>query len=123
MNSKLLFFSIFATIFIILIILNILKKGRINIKYAILWLLAFSGLLIVLLIPNLLNTVTDFFGFSLSSNMILVFFIAILVLVCSGVLAINIRVNVGSFSEAKDKIIEWYDEVVVPIFERGVNIE
>ena len=81
MNSKLLFFSIFATIFIILIILNILKKGRINIKYAILWLLAFSGLLIVLLIPNLLNTVTDFFGFSLSSNMILVFFIAILVLI------------------------------------------
>ena len=50
-------------------------------------------------------------------------FIAILVLVCSGVLAINIRVNVESFSEAKDKIIEWYDEVVVPIFERGVNIE
>ena len=50
-------------------------------------------------------------------------FIAILVLVCSGVLAINIRVNVGSFNEAKDKIIEWYDEVVVPIFERGVNIE
>ena len=52
-----------------------------------------------------------------------ILFIAILVLVCSGILAINIRVNVESFSEAKDKIIEWYDEVVVPIFERGVNIE
>ena len=50
-------------------------------------------------------------------------FITVLVLVCSGVLAINIRINVESFSEAKDKIIEWYDEVVVPIFERGVNIE
>ena len=50
-------------------------------------------------------------------------FIAVLVLVCSGVLAINIRVNVGSFSEAKDKIIEWYDEVIIPIFERGINME
>ena len=50
-------------------------------------------------------------------------FIAILVLVCSGVLTINIRVNVGNFSEVKDKIIEWYDEVIVPIFERGINME
>ena len=36
-------------------------------------------------------------------------FMAVLVLICSGVLVINIRINVNSFDEAKDKVIDAID--------------
>ena len=81
MTSKLLIFSIISSLLVIIFILRILKKGRINIKYAIIWLIAFSGLLIILIIPNLLQNITKFLGFSLSSNMIIVFFILVLVVI------------------------------------------
>ena len=47
----------------------------------------------------------------------------IITLVCSGVIGITIKINVGSFSEAKDKVVDWYNEVVYPLYERGVNID
>lgn len=81
MNAKLIILSILSILFIIVLILNILKKGRINIKYAILWLIAFGGLFILLLIPKVLSFITKLLGFSLSSNLIIVFFIAVLVLI------------------------------------------
>lgn len=81
MTSKLLIFSIISSFLVVLFILRILKKGRMNIKYAIIWLIAFGGLFILLVIPNLLQTITKLLGFSLSSNMIIVFFILILVLI------------------------------------------
>lgn len=81
MTGKLLIYSIIITLFIILVILNILKKGRMNIKYSLVWLVAFSLLLISLLVPNLLNIITKLLGFNLSSNLIIVFFIGILVVI------------------------------------------
>lgn len=81
MTGKLLIYSIIITLFIILVILNILKKGRMNIKYSLVWLIAFGLLLISLLVPNLLNVITKSLGFNLSSNLIIVFFIGILVFI------------------------------------------
>ncbi len=49
--------------------------------------------------------------------------LGILVLICSGVLGVTIRVNVDSFSEARDKVIEWKDEVFIPLVERGLTVE
>ena len=49
MTGKLLIYSIIITLFIILVILNILKKGRMNIKYSLVWLIAFGLLLIYLI--------------------------------------------------------------------------
>ena len=81
MSPKLLIYSSIIIIIIILAILHLLKRGRINIKYAIVWLFAFGLMLIMMLIPGLLRFITKIFGFTLSSNLIIVFFISILVFI------------------------------------------
>lgn len=49
--------------------------------------------------------------------------IGIIILICSGVIGVTIKINVDSFNEAKNKIIEWKDEVVLPLIERGFTID
>ena len=49
--------------------------------------------------------------------------IGIIILICSGVIGVTIKINVNSFNEAKNKITEWKDEVVLPLIERGFTID
>ena len=49
--------------------------------------------------------------------------IGIIVLICSGVVGVTVKINVNSFEEAKNKVITWKDEVVVPLIERGFSID
>ena len=49
--------------------------------------------------------------------------IGIIVLICSGVIGVSVTVKVDDFKEAKDKIVEWKNEVVVPLIERGFTID
>ena len=81
MTLKQLLYSIIFIVVIIYSILHILKKGRIDIKYAIIWLFAFGLILLMLLLPNVLKYITNLLGFQLSSNLILVFFIAVLIFI------------------------------------------
>jgi len=81
MSLKLQMYSLIAIFFVILVIVNILRKGRMNIKYSIVWLFAFGILFIGILIPGLLPKITELLGFGLTSNMIIVAFIAILIFI------------------------------------------
>lgn len=81
MTAKLLIYSIISILFVIFCIINILKKGRMNVKYALIWLVTFGTLLVCILIPGLLDSITKLLGFNLSSNLIIVFFIGILVFI------------------------------------------
>ena len=49
--------------------------------------------------------------------------IGIIVLICSGVVGVTVKINVNSFEEAKNKVIAWKDEVVVPLIERGFSVD
>ena len=49
--------------------------------------------------------------------------IGIIVLICSGVIGVTVKINVDNFSEARNKVIKWKDEVFVPLIERGFTIE
>ena len=49
--------------------------------------------------------------------------LGIIVLICSGVIGVSVTVKVDDFKEAKDKIVEWKNEVVVPLIERGFTID
>lgn len=53
----------------------------------------------------------------------LIIVIGIIVLICSGVIGVSVTVKVDDFKEAKDKIVEWKDEVVLPLIERGFTID
>ncbi len=78
MSIRLRVFLIVSTLIFIIGIINSIKKNDVNIKYSLIWL--FSGILIIVvtLIPNLLEILSDFLGFELVSNMI--FLLAILLL-------------------------------------------
>ena len=81
MTLKQLLYSVLFIIVIIYSILFILKKGRIDIKYAIIWLFAFGLMLLMLILPNFLKYITELLGFRLSSNLIFAFFIAVLIFI------------------------------------------
>ena len=81
MSTNLIIFSFIFISFIILFILRLTKKGDINIKYALIWLLLFFLLFIGLIIPGFLRYITNLLGFMTVSNMILCLFIAVLVII------------------------------------------
>lgn len=63
------------------VILYFIKKGKIKLKYAILWILMFGLLLLLLLVPDLLGWLTVKLGFEVPSNMIFSFLLGVLVLI------------------------------------------
>lgn len=66
---------------VLIFILYLVKKDKIKVKYAVLWLLLFGVLLMFLLIPGLLNLITYLLGFEMASNMIFSLLIGVLVLI------------------------------------------
>lgn len=68
-------------LFILLIIIYLLRKRKIPIKYALVWLTAILLMLLVVLLPDLMYAVAKFIGFELLSNMLLCIFIAILLFI------------------------------------------
>ncbi len=81
MNFNLLLVSGIFSVFIIIFILHLVHIEKVNIKYAIVWLLLFSALLVCLFVPGLLSLITKSLGFQTSSNMILSLLIAVLVMI------------------------------------------
>ena len=81
MNINLLFVSGIFSVFIIVSILHLVHRERINIKYSLVWLILFVGLLLCLFIPGLLSYITKVLGFQTASNMILSLLIAVLVII------------------------------------------
>ena len=63
---------------IILSLLYILRKGRIAIKYSIVWFFACIVLLIFILFTNIMTSIANLLGFEVGSNMIFAGLIAIL---------------------------------------------
>lgn len=69
-------------IFIILIsIIYILRKGRMAIKYALVWLFAGLVLFIYLLFPGIMDATSKLLGFEVGSNMIFAGLIAMLIFI------------------------------------------
>lgn len=66
---------------IISIIIYILRKGRISVKYSLVWLLATMTLLLLLIFPRLFSWLTKMLGFSLGSNMVFAGLIAMLMVI------------------------------------------
>ncbi len=49
--------------------------------------------------------------------------VGFIVLVCSGVIGVTVKINVNSFEEAKHKVVAWKDEVFMPLIERGFTLD
>ena len=81
MSLSLKIISILFCIFVIVFILFLLRKKRINIKYSIILITLFSILLISILIPGLIESITKILGFQVVSNMVFSLIIGLLVLI------------------------------------------
>ena len=69
-------------IFIVLIlVVCILRNGRINIKYALVWIVAITVLLLFLIFPSFFTWLTKLLGFNVGSNMIFAGLIAFLMFI------------------------------------------
>lgn len=73
--------SISFLLVLIVIILHLLKKDKITIKYSIVWLLPCIILLIFTIIPGFLTWTTELLGFQTASNMIFAMLIALLMMI------------------------------------------
>ena len=76
--------QILGTLFsvgIMLVILFLLRKGRITVKYSLVWFFSGIVLLILSLFPKLMSSITNLFGFEMSSNFILASLIVLLMIV------------------------------------------
>ena len=80
--SKALFITVVVFLIAILsIILYLLRRDRISIKYAIFWIFMILIAFIILIIPDLLKIISSTLGFELISNMVLCVFIVLLLLI------------------------------------------
>lgn len=71
-----------VVIIFILLVLNLIRKNKLNMKYALVWLFSGCAMIIAVGIPNFLETIASWFGFELVSNMVFAVAIFILILIC-----------------------------------------
>lgn len=79
MSNSLVFSAIFFSVALAVIIIYLLRKDRIHVKYAISWLVAAIIVALVPIIPNLMENLANLLGFELLSNMFLCLFIVMLI--------------------------------------------
>ena len=81
MNDNLVITVIIFAIVLFVFIFALLRKGRIPVKYALIWFFAVLIILITSIIPNLMENLAKLLGFELLSNMVLCLLIAVLMFV------------------------------------------
>ena len=74
-------FAIVFSFFIIIFLIRLIAKEKVNVKYAIIWLIMFTLLIVFTLIPGFLVFLTKLLGFQTASNMVLSIIIAVLVMI------------------------------------------
>lgn len=100
---------IIFSLFIIFTTLYIVRKGRISIKYSLVWFL--SGFIVFLfaVIPNFLVWISKILGFQTVSNMFFSLLILVLILICLSLTVIvsgqsnKIRLLIQEISMLKEK--------------------
>ena len=83
MSALLLRFAFFVILAYFLLIVYLIKKKKFLLRYGILWLMSWLVMLVFILFPNILHTVTGIFGIELASNGIfaMCIFLVIMILV------------------------------------------
>jgi len=81
MPTTLRFWVFIVSVVIIVAIIKILRKGRVPIKYSLLWLLSSAIILFVAIFPNVLNAISHLIGFETTSNMVIGVILVILLFI------------------------------------------
>ena len=82
MPLKLVLESLIFVIIMFIIVAIIVKRGRISIKYSLVWFFSIFIILLSTIIPNFMITLANFLGFQTLSNMLFSILIATLIFIC-----------------------------------------
>jgi len=81
MSISLQLVSLLFILVILFFVIYILRKGRITVKYSLIWIFAVVVLLLLLLFPKLFIELTKILGFNVGSNMVFAGLIAMLMFI------------------------------------------
>lgn len=110
MNLELTISSISFLVLIIFFILYLVKKGRISVKYSLVWIMPCIILIIFTLVPGFMVFVSNKLGFQTASNMILTLLICFLMSISIALTTIvtnqkdKIRLLIQEVSILKDRV-------------------
>lgn len=110
MPIKLILEILLFCLLMFIIILIILKRGRISVKYSLVWFIPVIVILICALIPNFMMMLAKLLGFQTLSNMIFSILIAILIFICLSLTIIvsgqkeKIKLLIQEVSLLKEKV-------------------
>ncbi len=93
MSFELKLTSIAFLLVVILIIASLVVKRHISVKYSFVWLLPCFLLLIFVLVPGILSSITNLFGFQTASNMIFAILIGFLMIIDIALTVIVSKLN------------------------------
>lgn len=84
-------------------IISLIRKNRLELKYALSWIVVAIFALIMDIFPGLMEKLADFIGIALPANMIFLFgFIFVLIILLS--LTVALSINAGSVKRLNQKI-------------------
>lgn len=72
---------VIVSLLLMIVVIKILKKGRIPIKYSLIWILSSIIIFLVSLIPSLFEWISRLFGFVTMANMVVGIFIFVLLMI------------------------------------------
>lgn len=72
---------IIVSLLLLIVVITILKKGRIPVKYSLFWISSAVVILLIGIIPNLFGIVANIFGFNTMSSLVIGMFIFILLMI------------------------------------------
>lgn len=72
---------IIVSLLLLIVVITILKKGRMPVKYSLFWLLSAIIILLIGIIPDLFGAIAGIFGFNTMSNLVIGMFIFILLMI------------------------------------------
>ncbi len=73
--------SITFLVLIIILVLHLVKKEKITVKYSLVWFIPSALLLIFVLVPGFLTWTTKLLGFQTASNMVLTMLVGLLLII------------------------------------------
>ncbi|HBJ01607.1 hypothetical protein BSK63_07285 [Paenibacillus odorifer] len=96
---KLQMFLILLSVFFLFLLINMIKKYELQLKYALLWITMVVLMLIIALVPSIAFYFTNLFGFQEPSN-----FIFLLGILCSLVIIFSLSISLSNLSHKMRQI-------------------
>lgn len=109
MSSTLRFWVLIVSLLITVIVVQILRKGRVPVKYSLLWFLSAAIIFFVAVFPGVLDFVANIMGFETISNMVIGIILVILLFITMSLTIIvsgqkeKIRLLIQEVSILKEK--------------------